>query len=339
MGKVYSLFNESGSMQEIKASDLQVNQLFFFHGYDNDAERRAIHRVEGDTYYWVNLDKSEKGQCQKWEIQPAAEIFGIGLYFRPDEFATPEDVAAAILNANAKKITDANDQRASEMEADTIREKGAKVLEEHMPEDCTHVILGELVQDECDFQSDYHGSIRTRTIILAFSQHGRDLFPEMRKAAANSPETLALATGDTETEHREKYSMGAGFYLKDGYRHSSGWMVQKCALARNHHELQLAAGTEGGFMVPVKDKARAKPAPAEKAQEPAEGPAREAEGVEVIQYSEKALALRGNTYPIKDQIKSLGGKFNRFLKDKNGERFAGWIISRKRTDEINKLVA
>ena len=32
-----------------------------------------------------------------------------------------------------------------------------------------------------------------------------------------------------EIEHREKYSMGAGYYLKDGHSNSSGWCVSKVA--------------------------------------------------------------------------------------------------------------
>jgi hypothetical protein len=32
-------------------------------------------------------------------------------------------------------------------------------------------------------------------------------------------------------EHREKYSMGAGYYLKASGRYSTGWKVEKCSLA------------------------------------------------------------------------------------------------------------
>lgn len=47
-----------------------------------------------------------------------------------------------------------------------------------------------------------------------------------------------LSGGTREIEHREKYSMGAGFYLKSGYRHSDGWEVRKVDLAylRNGYE-------------------------------------------------------------------------------------------------------
>jgi hypothetical protein len=49
-------------------------------------------------------------------------------------------------------------------------------------------------------------------------------------------------------------------------------------------------------------------------------------------YSEKAIVLRGDTKPIKDQLKDLGGSFN--FKLKGG---AGWIFSKKRESEIRKI--
>jgi len=82
-------------------------------------------------------------------------------------------------------------------------------------------------------------------VILAGSKHGRDIFSEFRKAAARIPESAHLAnvptadqSGTPRTEenkgwwrpadeHREKYSMGAGYYLKSSGHYSSGWLVCK----------------------------------------------------------------------------------------------------------------
>lgn len=47
--------------------------------------------------------------------------------------------------------------------------------------------------------------------------------------------------------------------------------------------------------------------------------------VDVIEYSEKAIAVIGDTYPIKDKLKELGGKFNRFL-----SCGAGWIFPKSK---------
>jgi len=51
------------------------------------------------------------------------------------------------------------------------------------------------------------------------------------------------------------------------------------------------------------------------------------EGVQVVEYSDKALAVIGETYPIRQLLKEQGGRFNKFLKV-NGETVAGWIFQK-----------
>ena len=50
--------------------------------------------------------------------------------------------------------------------------------------------------------------------------------------------------------------------------------------------------------------------------------------LEIVEYSEKAIAVFGDTKPIKDVLKGLNGLFRANL-TYNGERRAGWIYSRK----------
>lgn len=102
-----------------------------------------------------------------------------------------------------------------------------KEAETKTPSWAKAVIVAELIEDKSDLMSDYHGHGIKRTIILAFSKHKRDLFGEMRKAALNNPETAFLNGADKDAEHREKYSMGGGYYLKNEWRHDSGWSISK----------------------------------------------------------------------------------------------------------------
>src|SRR5690606_14578024 len=55
--------------------------------------------------------------------------------------------------------------------------------------------------------------------------------------------------------------------------------------------------------------------------------------VKMVDYSEKAVAVIGNTYEIKDELKELGGRFNRFL-TVEGAKVAGWVFSKGKADEI-----
>lgn len=180
-----------------------------------------------------------------------------------------------------------------------------------IPEWAKAVIVACYEEDQSDLMTDYFASQTTKTVILAWSKHNRDLFPEMRKAADLFPETHHLGTGkgefkiwelgcpdnpfptqhvvyrdgvsiyatfeeaeavasqltaedeenrkklvtgeitsfcphlpygykitgsEKDIEHREKYSMGAGYYL--GLNRRSGWHVKKIDLEYNRNEIE-----------------------------------------------------------------------------------------------------
>ena len=163
------------------------------------------------------------------------------------------------------------------------------------------VIVAEYETDESDMMTDYFATTTRATVNLAWSRHAKDLFSEMRKAAAtfkptrhlgpgcdlwtarvvfnvpapgyfvsngsayhdgdydraseNEPRTFTTESeakayiesceplrqcwygetlvsyrwsmGHESIEHREKYSMGAGYYLKGSHTYSTGWTVSK----------------------------------------------------------------------------------------------------------------
>ncbi len=137
------------------------------------------------------------------------------------------DIAARMAAARQHQ---ANDRKA----ADLAREEEGKAraafeadAATRIPSWAKAVIVAELVKDDSDSMTDYFNSKTTRRVILAFSKHTRDLFSEMRAAARNHAETAFLADAPESAEHREKYSMGAGYYLKKGYRHNDGWKISK----------------------------------------------------------------------------------------------------------------
>ncbi len=182
---------------------------------------------------WENLTHSEvsEGIARPWaekaqryqaEAKDPAEIAALLV-----EAKDPAEIAALLVEAKAAEQK-RRDQRAAEAEAhkqqvsdwrDSIRAK--------VPADAKAVLVAELVHDESDSMTDYFNSSTSKTVILGFSRHTRDLFPEMRKAAARYEATAHLTDAPEDAEHREKYSMGGGYYLKDGYRHNSGWKVSK----------------------------------------------------------------------------------------------------------------
>lgn len=143
---------------------------------------------------------------------------------------SPEAVAVKLSESKAASI-------ARQKAAETERQAQAAAVtafrdkyRDKIPADAQAVIVAELEHDESDSMTDYFNTRTSRCVILAFSTHKRDLFSEMRKAAANFAETVHLVDAPESAEHREKYTMGAGYYLKATGRYSTGWKVQKRTL-------------------------------------------------------------------------------------------------------------
>jgi hypothetical protein len=63
--------------------------------------------------------------------------------------------------------------------------------------------------------------------------------------------------------------------------------------------------------------------------------------MQVIDYTEKAIAVIGDTKLFKDTLSSLKGKFNPSLRDPNNKenKIAGWIFPKTKKDEIEKVIS
>ena len=117
--------------------------------------------------------------------------------------------------------------------------------------------------------------------------------------------------------------MGAGYWL--GEHSHSGWEVKKRHFNKeNPQEIYLAAANDLYF-------ANEKHTTIQNILKVQES------NFELVDYSEKAIAIFGDTKAISQQLKELGGKFNRRL-TKDGEKQAGWIFSKKKEDAVNEFL-
>lgn len=63
----------------------------------------------------------------------------------------------------------------------------------------------------------------------------------------------------------------------------------------------------------------------------------ESVAVLVVEYSDKAIAVIGDTAPIKEDLKALGGRFNARL-TVEGQKVAGWIFSKSKESAVMEYV-
>ncbi|MDR7061196.1 MULTISPECIES: hypothetical protein [unclassified Sphingopyxis] len=172
-----------------------------------------------------------------------------------ERFPARSDVADLLALADSAAETRRAAYQQEQVETQAGRSAAESAIAQYKPAWAECAIIAELHEDASDSASDYHNHRTVRTVVLAWSSHRRDLFAEMRKAAATFPETAHLAEAPENAEHREKYSMGAGYYLKNGWRDSSGWCVKK-----SHGQYFAVAGLE--FSDSAKGITPAKPAAA-----------------------------------------------------------------------------
>jgi len=303
--KMYTM--EGGKMVEIDQTEnnnLQVGTLLQWEGYAYNKMvivKKNTSDFDGAVYYdCVNVENAEFSRIESWGLKPISEKkdHRIAVYILPEVMA-PAAVLALYEKATAlKDLAQKKADAAAAARAEAI-ERGRKIAAEKIPAEAQALIIAAHDVDKCDIQTDYFHHETTQIIVLAASKHKRDLFSEMRKAAALLPETAHLGPGkgkftvyavadkdvinggsalawkgspshwhdeikkdfdnlaaaeeymrtapapgpiefqgcgvvtfsfkmsEEKIEHREKYSMGAGYYLKEGWRDSTGWKVYK----------------------------------------------------------------------------------------------------------------
>jgi hypothetical protein len=59
--------------------------------------------------------------------------------------------------------------------------------------------------------------------------------------------------------------------------------------------------------------------------------------INIVNYSEKSIAVLGETKPIKEHLSAIGGKWNPSLTH-NGEKVAGWIFVTSKREEVKKIL-
>jgi hypothetical protein len=146
----------------------------------------------------------------------------------PAEPATSSQLAEYISDAETHQANARTEQHRKRADDEQRRALFLADAQTKVPPGAKAVLIAQYRVDDSDIMIDYFASHSEQTLILGFSNHTRDLFPEMRKAAANAPETAFLVDAPGDYEHREKYSQGAGYYL--GKNRYSGWFVKKVPL-------------------------------------------------------------------------------------------------------------
>ena len=259
---------------------------------------------ESDSYFsnpFNNLDK----YCR-----PISEKFGIGFYY----------------DLNAPRATDEEISQAIERANNFIKEREE---EKNRAEDERKRAREEVIKKYGAIYDQPSGKYLTDAVLVAkhIRQDLASAFPgqkfSVRKADYSSI-TIEWKDGPT----REEVEQIAGKHERNCTRdkwNDDLWDYTDSAFTAVfggvdylHYYRETAPENEEISLYKKPEPKQSEPAKATKA-----------EGIQIVNYSEKAIAIVGDTRAIKDTLKSLGGTFNAHL-----TCGAGWIFSKSKEDAI-----
>lgn len=326
MTKYISLFG--GTTTDTTVQVVKENQIIIGYGPYMAMNRYVVYKVEhtddGYMYHLLNLETKETDRTDI--LQPLSCKHGIGMYYTdtPAEFMDAFEVALLVEEAERLAAEKADADAQAQAEHDRIARIGAERLENIMPENVQGVILAELNETQyTDPSYECRETRSIRTVILSFSTTTRNGFGELRRAARNLPETASLAEYNKVYEHRYPcFTLGKSPY--------SGWSIHKMSYYTRKGFIDMLAYTAG-------DEAniRLSGATAERSDKQVETVVQG--DFILVDYSDKAIALFGDTKPIKAELSALGGRFNSRL-TYDGEKRAGWIFQKSKEEQVRRLI-
>lgn len=374
-GKAYSLFGKSGMMEEIKPiPNLPIGCKVFAYGYGMEATEGAIISQvdEFGNYKGVYISDYKSGFFTLDEYCRAHSTkFGIGHYF-DDNLETFDEaiIEEYILKAEiAEKLR--NQAKAEKLKADNEEILNLPILYPHLlvnTKDEQNItkknIVAELKKNfpffKFSVKKDYHSSYsiswvdgptydEVDSVVKKFEDHQTDITGDFRDP--NPSNFNKVFGGFTYVSTSRKMSDEFSALLQplkklENDNSLSVYSETSDLLYRIFRKTSLPFGAIITGIEPKKDFSGStedfytvlfsSPLAKEKAiQEPQSCAAKNLK-LELVQYSDKALAVFGDTIAVKDSLKALGGRFNPALTH-NGEKKCGWIFSNAKRMELEQL--
>jgi len=329
MTKLVSLFG--GTVTDTDVQVVKENQVIIAYGAGMNQYRLVVYKIEhtknGYIYHLINQDTKEFTSTEI--INPLSRKFGIGKYYDDmnPEFMDAFEVVVLRQEAEGKARAKSEADNKEQQRREEIKAIGRERLKEIIPDYAHAVIIACEREDRSDPYTDYFAASTVRTVILGFSTHTKNNFQEMRGLAVNFIETAYLKEKNEEHENRENYTGGSGYYLGESKYH--GWIIKKVQIydrKRFIEEYAFTAGQEENICIsrasetvtPTNDQVVAC-------------------DYTIVGYSEKSVAIFGDTKAIKEQLAAMGGRFNKYL-TRNGQKSAGWVFPKSKEPELWQLV-
>ncbi len=284
-------------------AEIQIGQIIFSDYIQrSETNRRAVYEINGSKFKTVLLDGSRTQHDD--HVRPYAKRFGIGTYYNEGEKISQEKIDALLIQARDNmKVQAAKDEIEREEAAQKEQEKKA-------------------------YLSQFTRADRRKSTAI-IKAHILKAFPSVSKVEVKSDHNSMYVTyyAPSKIEELEtfidEFKMGHFNGMDDIYEYAK----DKEEIILEDHILELYQ------YVSVSHKEAEEPA-ADQVKEALPVQPIQPGKVQIIDYSEKAIAVIGDTKPIKDKLKELGGRFNFRL-----TCGPGWIFRKADLERIKQALS
>lgn len=305
--KMFSLCNASGKIEEIKpVPELPMYCKIYCFGGGMSEGHAAI--ISGKSSYgqYKAVTMSDYGKTRVFSVdqyaRPLSKKFGIGNYFSDSlETYTAEEVEPYILKASKDAEIEAEESRIAAIEAD----KRQKYLSQFTRADrrtSTNLLKKHILKT---WSTVSKVEIKGEVYSMGSSLDVNYFAPAKIEALESFVDGLQYGHFNSMEDIYESSSDKTEVIIE-------GQILQQYKYVSSHFNETAATEEKEPNFEKVEVKAGS---------------------VQIIDYSEKAIAVIGDTKPIKDTLKDLGGRFNFRL-----SCGAGWIFPKTKMIDLQKAL-
>lgn len=330
--KALALIDEKQNLFPKPEPEPEIGDIIFLDGYGKSKgsheNHHIVYKIEGHELFCVEKDTLEL--TQQSHVRPIAKLFGIGMYFEKgfnmQKFGiTDNKLANMLIEAQDVKRTKAEQQRIANEEGERKAEERRQYLSQFKQADRRKTT--NIIKAHC-----------MKTWQIAKIEVGTEVFSggDSMRVKYYSPEPVPeLENFIKGFQYGHFNGMEDIYETNDNYQEIilDGYILQDYKYVFCDHvkaELPRSVSTPATELVEVD--------PWETLFSESEGNLKpETLNLELIEYSEKAIAVIGDTKPYKDQLKAIGGSFNAYIRH-NDKKVCGWIFSKKREPEVRNFL-
>lgn len=337
----YMLFGATGTMEQNERVHISKGTRIYAFGYAMNEQEYVVY---DDDMHAVEICKGDPAAVDEYDLdryfsplhtlepttRPISRKFGIGFYYdESDEVISDEVIAKSLERAkNLENLRKEVEERKEREDADTRERLLHDYAYLQRVDSYDHKAVGENIRTE--LRRNWP-SVKFSVRYKSFSGGDEYLISWTDGPTTKQVDRIVDKYGDM---HPDTYSMGDYWdcvpsifnelFGSVGYISTSRDKSDKAIkqLMAEHNIAEDEARKlhwETDLTPKVEPKAESKPI---------EG------SFEIIDYSDNAIAIVGDTRSIKDELKRLGGRFNGKLKCG-----AGWVFPKSKRAQVEALIA